>query len=349
MPKIKISDTFREENAFINSENHFDIPVYYIISVGWKSGGLFALYKTVMAYIIYAYNKGYIPVVDMQHFDNQYFKDGREYKDNVWEYFFEQPCNISLNDIPSDANVIMSCDRDKDNISLKEYDCLKNIEEAKNFYGKYFSCIKFNKETQKYLDINFDKIIQGETEVLGILCRGTDYVNCRPEGHAVQPEPQIVIDKAKELLKKYNYKKIWLATEDLKIYNLFKTEFAEMLIENMQYKFSDTTGKRLYQIKPERKNHFYNLAKEYLLSIYILSKCKYVIGGITAGTLGACFLSSGFEKQCFTHFWDLGVYRKFFASDKLIEKILSIKNRVYNGKKYKVYSILGIKLKIRKS
>lgn len=323
-------------------------PIYYVISVGWKSGGQFALYKTVMSYLIYASERGYIPVIDMQHLYNQYFKDGREYKDNVWEYFFNQPCNISLKDIPKDANLIMSSDTDIVDIALNEYICLKDLKQAKKTFGKYFSYTKFNDKTQKYLDENLNKITNGEPDILGILCRGTDYLNCKPVGHAVQPDPHIVIEKAKKLLDKYNYKKIWLATEDKNIYLLFKSEFGDMLIDNKQYKYDSTSDKRIYQIKVERENHFYNLAKEYLLSIYILSKCKYIIGGITAGTLGALFLSNGFENKSYTYFWDLGVYRNSAKGINFLNNLFSIKNRIYNGKKYKLCTILGIKLKIRK-
>ena len=121
-----------------------------------------------------------------------------------------------------------------------------------------------------------------------------------------------------------------------------------MLIDNKQYKYDSTSDKRIYQIKVERENHFYNLAKEYLLSIYILSKCKYIIGGITAGTLGALFLSNCFENKSYTYFWDLGVYRNSAKGINFLNNLFSIKNRIYNGKKYKLCTILGIKLKIRK-
>ncbi len=320
----------------------------YIISVGWKSGGLFALYKTVMSYLIFAYNKGYIPVIDMKHFENQYFKDGRKFQDNVWEYFFEQPCNISLDNIPSDVNVVMSNDEDIEDNQINEYSCLTDVDNSRKLYDKYFNLTKFNQETQKFLDENYKRFTNSETEILGVLCRGTDYVNCRPAGHAIQPEINLVIEKAKELLKKYNYKKIWLATEDLRIYSIFKNEFGSMLIDNPQYKFSDTSAKRIYQINVERENHAYNLAKEYLLSIYILSKCKYFIGGITAGTLGAWFLSEGFKNQTYTYLWDLGVYKNTISYFKFLKKIFSVNDRIFNGNKYKILTILGIKFKIKK-
>ena len=93
----------------------------------------------------------------------------------------------------------MSSDTDIVDIALNEYICLKDLTQAKKTFGKYFSYTKFTDETQKYLDENLNEITKGETEILGILCRGTDYINCRPVGHAVQPDPHIVIENAKKL------------------------------------------------------------------------------------------------------------------------------------------------------
>lgn len=85
---------------------------FYIIAYNGGIGGLFAIYYQILWHIIYAFDNGYIPVVDMQHYYNQYFKDNRIYKDNSWEYYFKQPCNISLNDLTEDCNIIISKDDD---------------------------------------------------------------------------------------------------------------------------------------------------------------------------------------------------------------------------------------------
>ena len=106
-----------------------------------------------------------------------------------------------------------------------------------------------------------------------------------------------MINKAKELLKKYNYKKIWLATEDADIYDMFKKEFKDILIENPQYRYRNTKDKVLSQVFVDRKDHNYNLGKEHLLTMYILSKCKYFIGGVTCGTHGLWLFSNAFTNQ----------------------------------------------------
>ena len=132
-----------------------------------------------------------------------------------------------------------------------------------------------------------------------------------------------------------------MATEDSNIYDLFKKEFGNILIENTQYKYSYNTDSKdfLAEIKTERKNHGYNIAREYLLSVYILSKCKYFVGGRTTGTKWAWILTDSWE---YFYIWKLGCYGK-----SILEKLFYKTTTGEGNKKYDIYSILGIKVKIR--
>ena len=81
---------------------------FYIIATTRYVTGIGAILSNYISHVLYAIDNGLIPIVDLKHYQNQYFKDGRTYKDNSWEYFFEQPCGYSLNDIDSDSEVIIS-------------------------------------------------------------------------------------------------------------------------------------------------------------------------------------------------------------------------------------------------
>lgn len=321
---------------------------FYIIAYNGGIGGLFAIYYQILWHIIYAFDNGYIPVVDMQHYYNQYFKDNRIYKDNSWEYYFKQPCNISLNDLTEDCNIIISKDDDiNEGLSFESF--LRDIDESRKKYKKYFNVIKFQDEIEAYLNKCCEEITGGDYNILGILCRGTDYVKNHPYAHPVQPKTEDVIKKAKELIKRFNYKRIWLATEDLEIYNMFKKEFGDLIIENKQYKFGNTDNQWLADIKVHRENHNYKLGKEYLLTIYILSKCKYIIGGRTAGIAGSWLLSNGFANQKYVYIWNLGLYNYYnrpLEYSNIFEKIFSVKKCRFENKKYLFVTICGLKVKI---
>lgn len=336
---------------------------YYIIAASHKTCGLFAIAKNTIAHVLYALDKGYIPVVDLQHYQNQYFKDNREFKDNTWEYFFEQPCRYGLDDIPRDANIIISDNvlvpEQKyalypDHLPIEGNNLSQNMKKLFSEYKKYF---KINSEVKKYLEDGYKKLIGEENEILGILCRGTDYLQLKPKFHPIQPEPEIVLQKARELQSRFHYKKIYLATEDKKIYEIFKEEFGDILIDNGQYRYENTNDKYIIDIPVKRENHNYTLAMEYFLSIYILSKCKYFIGGRTSGTLAAYIMNNVWE---YNYIWELGHYGveetapHYQASasgtgtrPKHLRKIFSVTNEYSNNIKHKVLNLCGAKLKFR--
>ena len=130
-------------------------------------------------------------------------------------------------------------------------------------------------------------------------------------------------------------------TEDDSIYQIFKKEFGEKLLDNNQYRYS-YSGKEnrfLSDIKIERPNHNYQLALEYLSSLYILSKCKYFIGGRCGGSTVAWIWQNCWEDL---YIWKLGYYGKGFKN-RLFAKLTQRKNEG----DYVVYYILGIKFKFQ--
>lgn len=302
----------------------------YIIGVTHTTDGIAAIVKHTLSHIIYANKNNLIPIVDLKHYKNPYYKDLREFKDNIWEYYFQQPNGLTLDDISDDDNVILSKNTflpDKRySFPVSMLPIYPKRWEPNSLVDEYKKYLVFNKEMQIYLENGLKEKIGDKRNILGILCRGTDYHSLKPYCHPIQPSPEIVINKAKELLKKINYEKIYLATEDDQIYNRFLSEFGDMMIPNTQYKYDKIPLKRyLTQIKTDRKNHHYTLAKEYLLSLYILSSCKYFIGGRTSGTSLVYLMTKGFDYE---YIWSLGYYDVRY---KLKEYFFSWLSRFFRG------------------
>ena len=323
---------------------------FYIIGIPRKTTGLMAIVLNSLCYIICSLNDGFIPVIDMKHYINQYFKDNRIYKDNSWEYYFEQPFGYTLNDIDENCDVTISrTGDDLDDIKpptvmdlpleMNDYKQCNKLQKYKDSFKKY---IKFNSETKKYLEEKYQSITGGEENILGVFARGTDYKIRKTVDHPVQPNNIQIINKIKTVLKKYpEIKKIYLATEDLDIYNKLKSEFKDMIIDNGQYRISyknkENKYKFLSQVTTERENHNYNLGLEYLTSLYILSKCKYFIGGRTAGSMGVYYMSKGFK---YSYWFNLGRYGKGLG------RIYSVVTETTRKHHHKVYTILGLKFKV---
>jgi hypothetical protein len=173
------------------------------------------------------------------------------------------------------------------------------------FSAKY---LKLNDSAKKYIDKKYNKMFKKSDRVLGVLCRGTDYINLKPFRHPVQPSPEEVILKTRDIIKKYNCNKVFLATEDAEINRLFQKEFGKMLIYNKTHLYERTEKKYLSDISDFKEKDNYIKGLEYLTNIVILSKCNCFIAGRTSGSVGVLLFKHNFE---YMYFWDKGRY-KFF-------------------------------------
>ena len=324
---------------------------FYIIGVSYDIEGLCAIMTSVTAHCLYARSQGYIPIVDMKHYQNQYFKDDRAYKDNSWEYYFKQPDGYSLKDIDINSEIILSKNKFAPPntelitcVDLPEFGNVSSNVHKQKMKQDWKNVIEFNDETKEYFNNIYSKYIDEKDIVLGVLARGTDYLYKKPKNENRQPEPSQIIKKVKEVLNKYpEINKIYLSTEDAGIYELFKKTFGDMIIDNHQYRYSYDKNKKdfLANIKIDRPNHNYELGREYLSSIYILSKCKYFIGGRVAGTKYVWIWS---EDKIYNYIFSLGKYGRY--SNKILKKIFSFQNTT--NKKHKVLTICGVKFKFKR-
>ena len=303
------------------------------------------------SHILYALDNNYIPVVDMKNCYSQYFKDNRNFKDNVWEYYFEQPTEYNLENIEPDAEIIISENSffadDKHKLTCKDLPInsfnakYKYVDNLKN---RYKDCFKLNKETQKYIENEVSKYIKNDDVVIGVLARGTDYLKRKTKGEHIQPQPRVIINKLKHFLKKHKeITKIYLATEDDEIYQTFKKEFKDMVIDNNQYRYKYTDNQKyLCELNANRENHKYTLGLEYLSSLHILSRCQYFIGGRCAGTKIAWILSEGWKDM---YIWDLGVY----GQNNFQRKLFCLNNEYDRDtdQKIKNITLFGITIKFR--
>ncbi len=305
---------------------------------------------------------GYTPIIDMQHHDNQYFKDGRKFKDNVWEYYFKQPCGLGLNDIYTLK------DNDKIRVFTQDYfirgeyvpiKVPRKKDEADNFphkaiIGKYFD---LSDEAKSFVDKNIIRVfgkIGKDEKMLGILCRGTDYVYKRPYGHCIPATPEQLIKEAKELKEKFGYTKIYVATEDLDVYDKFKKEFSDLMLPNTQYmyrRYKNADTKFLAEVKIGRENHNYRLGMEYLASMFMLSKCRFFIANCRCGGLDFVSTFSNFyQSMDFVHIWDIGNYGvcKKVKYNNIFERLFSVKNEQNENIIRKVVTIFGVRIKLIK-
>ena len=168
------------------------------------SCGLFSFFIIHLGCINKFLLEGYIPIVDLQSFNNIYNR-GNKSMYNPWELFFCQPFNYSLEEVKKYAKNIkyLSCNGggfrpDEINIYYYKY----RINFWKNISNTY-SPVK--DEIMQEVKIIIKKLFGKSKNILGVKIRGTDYVKKRPRGHSVQPNVDQVISDVKNFDLKYNY------------------------------------------------------------------------------------------------------------------------------------------------
>lgn len=299
----------RERKTSYGPENAS--KTYYVIGQTDLSCGLWWITNKVLMHLAYADEKGYIPIVDLLNYHTQYHNSDEIGKVNVWEKFYEQPADVNLDYISNSQNIIIS---DKRAAPAKKYlmgntDFYTDPNRLNYFRILYHKYIKFSKPTLEYLEGVRLSIIPANARVLGVLCRGTDYLQKKPRNHPVQPDPSVVIEMVKHVLCDKCCEYVFLATEDNDILDLFRNEFGEKLLYINQKRISAEDMKDeifVINISASRTNDRYTMGLEYLSATYILSKCNCFIGGRTGGTKGVLLMSDEFE---YKYIFDLGLYK----------------------------------------
>ena len=161
---------------------------------------------------------------------------------------------------------------------------------------------------------------------------------------SIQPKLDEVIKHIYKVMKSYSkIKKIYLATEDKMIYTKFKQEYGDKLLENSQYMYNQSSSEKamlLGEIEVNRTDHHYHLAREYLASLYLLSRLKYFIAGRCNGSALVWLMNKNLE---YAYIYNLGTYQAEQYSMR--DRLFSVKTQ--GSKRYKIFSILGIRIKIK--
>lgn len=298
--KSRLEEYKKRERKMSYGNDNLD-KIFYVISFDYDTQGLFAIVKSVLSHIMYAVDKGWIPVVDLKNYSSQY----QLKNENAWELFFEQPCGYTLDDISKSKNIIRSYYGMYPYNKYDFYvDVLDRSEECKRLSDVYKKYIKPQPNVLDYMrkavsDLHIDD------KTLGVLCRGTDYLKRKPQYHPRQPEPEMVIEDAVKVMQQKGYESIFVATEDEMVLDLFKKKFGDKLRYINQPRLTLNDGQQYLSDVKTDEDVRRQIALDYYTALYILSRCPALLAGRTAGTLGAVFMSEGYD---LAKFYDLGYY-----------------------------------------
>lgn len=283
-----------------------------IIGREGKTYGLFWYYNYYIQYIREIVNRGFFPVIDMKNFVNIYLEESEIGHVNAWEYYFEQPVNISVEEAYESANVI-EVPQDVTYISEGNFavgNVYYNKEVRKIFHEIGLKYIRLNNKMKNKINYQYECLIKSKKDagkkILGVLYRGTDFVNIKPYLHCIQPTIEQCINETKDLFDKWKCDYIYMASDDEVAINEMWQTFGDKFICYERKRFSNTNNTRLAFIPFERENDRYIKGYDYLTEIYLLSKCDSIIAGKAGGTVGALILNGcQYEHE---YFFELGLY-----------------------------------------
>lgn len=282
-------------------------PTYYIIRRPGEAVGLFARYNSIAGRIRHALVNGWLPVVDMQNYPNPYLSPEKLGKENSWEYYFEQPLRIGLEQAYSGENIILS---DNDFKIFSPWWHMDFFENRNNVLTEWrmlrkFGLLKIKPALHEEILSVRDKMFSTEDRVLGVLLRGTDYLDMKPHSHPIAPPLEFAVSVVVEKLQEWKCNKIYLATEDKKIVQTFKNVFGDLCVALDREYVDYQPGQAIGTIRIDRENDHYLQGKEYLLQIAIAATCNSFIAARCSGSVSVMMLADNFEH---TYFFNLGKY-----------------------------------------
>lgn len=285
--------------------------LYYYIAPDATGSGFFADHNRLLAYLYYADFFGLCPVVE---YSEEYsYAEDRPINGtcNPFEYYFEQPGDVSLDEIKKSKAVIKSR---KENAALVGK--LNKTGNGYDFSEKYIDALA--DITEKYIHLNatmkpwMEEQIQesvGNKKTLGVHVRGTDFKR-NYKGHPVKVTTEEYLKKAKMIFEEQQYERVFLATDDLEAVAQFESVF-----ENKLYYYEDVIrsdgNETVMKSEKIRDNHHFLLGQEVLRDMCTLAACDGMVAGLSQVSLSArIWKKSNKSEYRDLYIFDKGMNRK---------------------------------------
>ena len=297
---LNISDLTLNKN--LTKLNH-KYKIFAIIRKECNICGLFSFYIFYLGCATQYINLGYIPIIDLKTHPNIYNGFNTSINYNPWELFFEQPYGYKMDEV---------LQKEKNIVYIKCIESIKRPEELDIYYHK--DLIKYwHNLGKKYIPIkreiikesNFimKNLFNNSKNVLGVKIRGTDYIKLKPKGHPKPPNIEDAVQDVKKMYLKNKYDWIFFASEDEKIKERFINEFKNKIkYLNSKQKINYTN---YYFVKNKNVCGNVEYSKNYVMNIYILSKCIDIVMTRGSGGAGIILLTEGFRNSLI---YNLGEY-----------------------------------------
>jgi hypothetical protein len=264
--------------------------IFYIIRDTPPHVGLASWYDRVLGYVLRAKRKGWVPVVDPP--------PPMQADDGGWYDFFKGPSGIPLEEALQGKNVIFATGQ---GMIHKRYS-KRNIASR----HELTSVIHLSEEASIFVEDKYKSLFSSQkSPIVGVVYRGTDYrptAMYNPVGHMKVPTVEFFCERVRRMLKEWQLdytdgSNLFIVTEEQealnKIVEIFPKcfYFPKERFTNFDVSKGFISSQRLSTVTPKENNFLY------LLDIVSLSKCDYLIGGLTGAVLMALNLKGNNYKD----------------------------------------------------
>lgn len=164
----------KEKEKEFREEIHMrSFPGYLIIGRNGADAGIFSDYLVFLGEIEFAVVRGYTPIIDLKNYPRFCIQNkDKYYKENAWEYFFEQPCGLGMDDIPKLKGHIVYAPADfgsKVFHGVKLHRVWKENEQLLHYWKEMArKYIRLKPDVLKECENEFHKILRGGVQKLSV-------------------------------------------------------------------------------------------------------------------------------------------------------------------------------------
>lgn len=258
---------------------------------------LLAIHSYVLSHLLYAEEKGYLPIIDQRNDPVNNRKNGPDSgADNPWEYFWHQPIPYSLEEVYRSRHVVLSKRSwyEPGNLGFS-VEAHQNAETIRA-YHRLSAKAPLNEETQRYIGGWKERLFPNRGKILGVALRRGGYAKAdswHAPDHPIQPEPEELAEIVAKRLEEWGMDSVFLTTEEGLYIDLFRGFFGDRLICLPRVRYHGCQDYPAEEDPLYRSGQRYQTALDYLTEMELLAACDGLIGSITSGLRYAIIQNNG--------------------------------------------------------
>jgi hypothetical protein len=227
--------------------------------------GFFALFLQALYGIKYAVSNNLPAYIDFGSINYLYSYNDKNVDKNFWNYFFEQPSSLTLDDI-NNSEIIKSKIEDLYPFPAFPFpEFTYSNEYRKNLNSILNKNIKFKEKVKTNID-NISKEFKGK-KIIGLHIRRTDHY---------REYPSVPLSEYKKILieEKNNFEQFFISTDDQRVIKYFQAEFG---VNKVLFSNAFRSENEIPVHKNQEITNKYKLGLDAILDCYSLSVCKKII------------------------------------------------------------------------